>query len=345
MDTEKDRKRSVIGRIRLEKLMLAAAAAVTVFIMIVTAKAVSRTAADYHRIEQQDASSGIRDSIVYDDGLYGMIGFGFETVPGDPGAERQKEDFLSSSLSRIYERSSSAAAVYSLIITALCALHVCRRYGSDRKGRTVSSAASVLCPYLLLRLAFAVSRMIFRLPFRMPSAAHAAASAAGLLCGIGGFCLLSLLLSRSKRKGILAAAAVPAVFLLFLLSASFEGRFLEPPYTDSFDYLYEIAGEERLDEIRYDEEKNVMVFDGKEYPPETVANPDHLGGAAGIAAGVFEVLDPWSGCGLGLVQETTETPVPAWIYVVYTLKAVCTAAVSFFIPGKREKDEENAQMS
>ena len=134
---------------------------------------------------------------------------------------------------------------------------------------------------------------------------------------------------------------IPVILLLYLFSAQFEARLLMDPNADSFDYLYETLRES--DEPVYDPERNVMVVNGKEYPPESVPNPEYLTGASRIGAVAFEVIDPWSGSPLELAREIAESEsaspgrdlLPAWFLALYAVKALLWIAASALPGAKR----------
>ncbi len=338
MDTEK--KTGMLKKIGLGRVMMALAILLTAVMMAVTAGAAVKTAGDYRRIMDTDLSGGLNDTIVYSDGFYAMLGFGREIVPGEPEPQKARDEFLADSLSAINDRVSSACVLYSIMAAVLCALFISERRDDSKLKKGLLTAASVLCPFILIVLTYRITMRIQGVPNGITSFSHAAALAAGLICATGGCLIEGLILGKVKRKRLLAVIAVPAVFILFILSASMEGQLLAPAYVESFSYIAETAGLE--DAVTYDEEKNVVIFNGKEYPPKSEPNPDHLSGAAAAAAAVLEMLDPWSGTGLPLAEEITDPAFPLWVDLLYAVKGVCLAFLSMFADWKRKKKEKDA---
>ena len=116
-----------------------------------------------------------------------------------------------------------------------------------------------------------------------------------------------------------------------------EGRLFSVPEVDSFDGVYASVTEEELNRMYYDEEKNVMVLDGKEYPPERMPNPDRAAGIGRAALIVFEALDPYSGTGLDMIRQIDGTDVPGAAVLPYLLKAALWTALPLCLRRKRDR--------
>lgn len=72
----------------------------------------------------------------------------------------------------------------------------------------------------------------------------------------------------------------------------------------------------------YDEEKNVLVVNGTEYPPRPAENPERLQGIRRAGATLFETLNPYAGNGLFMVSEIEGgLTIGVIVLLLYALKA------------------------
>ena len=315
-------------------LFLLAAAALTF-------SAIGRLSENYRQCAEADFSEDFSGAVVYDDHLYAQLAYGIEILSAETDKTQRMEAFLAGSLSRIYERIFSAGVIYVMFVSAAGALFLYTRWGRSPKKHT---AASLLYPLLvfLLFLAAVYGAAGFRhIPFPALSREAVVTLAVSVVCVTGGMCALGVLLRRIRYKTAAAVAAVPLVFALFMAGTILEGQLFAAPYVDSFDYVTETADEAALEAAYYDDEKNVLVMDGREYPPEQQPNPDRLTGVKQAGAVVFEALDPFSGSSAGLVRQFDERELPAWVLALYALKAVAWLAACALIPRRhRPKPEQ-----
>ena len=100
-----------------------------------------------------------------------------------------------------------------------------------------------------------------------------------------------------------------------------------PKTIESFDYAYAIDSR-ILEEGYYDSEKNVLVFEDKEYPPKQAENPEHYSGVKFMGAAAFEVINPYSGNSLYMVEQAMESNITLPIYLLYALKGFIWIIVS-----------------
>ena len=148
-----------------------------------------------------------------------------------------------------------------------------------------------------------------------------------LLSVIGGHCAFGLLLRKIPFKNVVSVFAIPVIIALFLLGTVLSGQLYTDPEIESFDYVAEQTGD-AYGNAYYDDDKNVIIVDGREYKPELVENPDHLKGIARIAAFVFEVLNPYSGNSLEMIRQIIEKTPALWAVLFYSVKALCWIVLS-----------------
>ncbi|MBQ6394961.1 MAG: hypothetical protein IJH87_01250, partial [Atopobiaceae bacterium] len=83
-----------------------------------------------------------------------------------------------------------------------------------------------------------------------------------------------MLLRNVGSKQIVAVVALPLSIGLIISGSLVEAGIFAVPTFDSFDYAISTIPEDRIDEAYYDEDLDAIVFDGIEYPPEKVPNPN-----------------------------------------------------------------------
>ena len=119
---------------------------------------------------------------------------------------------------------------------------------------------------------------------------------------------------------------------------------IAPAEVPAFDYVYEqhseILDEDYSGNAYYDEQKNVLIIDGEEYPPEMADNPDRLSGLKRALALVFELLFPWSGTGLYMVSQAAEIQIPVLMIAAYILKAMLWILIPSAITGRRDEQTD-----
>lgn len=300
---------------------IALAAAVLLAVLALTASAARSTGGDWHRFTDADLSQGVNGTISYDDRLYASLGFGIEILPGEPDSAARLEAFLSGALGKIGERIYGAGLLYTMMVSISAALFLAEKFG-QRPGRHTLAAA--LCPAGIYGVYLLCTTILFALAgvrFPAPPGAALFSLAAGLAALCGGGCALALLLRRARRRVLIAVLAIPAGLVLITTGMLSEGRLFAVPEVDSFDAVYASVPEEALDRMYYDEEKNVMVLDGTEYPPEREPNPERARGGLRIGLIVYELANPYSGNGLDMIRQFEgETEIPAAAPLLYLLK-------------------------
>ena len=305
---------------------------------VLTFSALGRLGENYLRFAQADLTEDFNDAVIYDDHLYAQLAFGIEILSSEPGKAERMDAFLAGAMPLIYERILAAGVLYTMLVTAAGALFLYNRWGRSPKKHTAAILLYPLAIYLLF-LAVVFGGSAFR---RIPVPALPREAVVPLVLSVvsvmAGECALGVLLRKIRYKTAAAVAAVPLVFALFLVGTALEGRFFSPPYTESFSYITATVEEDYTGEFYYDEEKNVVVLDGQEYPPEQAPNEDHLTGVEKLGAVVFEALVPCSGNGLALIRADAQLDLPAWAVCLYVMKAICWTVACALIPEKKEKE-------
>lgn len=329
------------------RILSAAGVILFAVVTILPLLAVSELNTEYLALKGTELSEGARAVLAYEDHLHASIGSAVEIGRGDAGVELR--EFTANALRAIDQRILSCGILYAMMVVTVFAYPLWRRFGHDGRKHVLSAAAAVLIAYAVYAGSILLTHAALRLPFFFPEAYGWLFAAVGLLAVIGGSCFLAWLLRTVGCRKILAAAAIPLVFLLFLFGASFEGQLYAPPTVDSFAYLSEIdehVFDEGYDgEVYYDEEKNVVVLNGKEYEPEKAENTEYLKGAARIGAFVFEALSPYSGSSLFLIDEAMrfegfETTISPVILLAYAVKAVGWIVLPLLLGKKRRYTAE-----
>ena len=119
----------------------------------------------------------------------------------------------------------------------------------------------------------------------------------------------------------IAGYIIPVVFVLFILGMYLEHGMYSSKTIESFDYVYSMDIR-ILEEGYYDSEKNVIVFEDKEYPPEQAENPERYTGIKYLGASLFEILYPYSGNGLYMAEQAMEHEISFFVYVLYAVKGM-----------------------
>ena len=289
----------------------------------------------YEFLMNGDIAKGFSGNIYYDDHIYASIGMGLEILPNEPGAKQRLAEFLYTSLLSIDRRILSCGLIYTMFGTSLLLYNLFSDKEESRRKQILKTIGMVFGTYVLFIGMINVLCALFHVPFYFPGFKDLLSIFTGLLCIVAGCCAFGILLRAFRFKKILAIVMVPVALLLFLFSTSFEGQLYSPARIDSFDYVYEIDSrilDENFEgECYYDSDKNVMVVEGKEYPPEQADNPEHFRGLSRIGAFLFEAADPYSGSTLYMAQEISEVDSSPLISLGYLLKATCWIALSKFI--------------
>ena len=325
---------------------IAAAAGIIMLcaVLVLTVYAARNMAGQYHRLLEADLAQPLSGSISYSDHLYGEMGFGISTDPSDPAAPEYLRSFLADSVARIDQRILSCGVIYTMIICAVFAypLYLKNRY--SLKKHFLSILVLTVAVFISYNAAVIITFSAKDIPFYYPDVFRIMLICIGLISVITGLFALGMLLRTVKLKKLASIAAVPLTVLLFSVSAVFQAGLFSPPLTDSFSYVYEI--EEKLLEpgyngAFYDEERNILVVEGREYPPRQVENDEHYRGTARMGACAFDVLDPFSGSSLSLVQEIVGDRIPASGVIMHVLLPLIWMAAVILIYKKTHKPFES----
>ena len=325
--------RKIFGAILLTIAVLSFAG-----ILFRTHGAVKDLSVSYHVMTEADLSGDYSGALIYDDHLYAMIGKGVEIDGTVTDRGRMMNAFLDDALRAIEARILSAGVIYAMMICAVAAYPIYGRYGGKRG---IHVCAVCLSTAMCCLVYFAAVLILFRtygVPFYFPTIPTLLRLAAGLLCVVGGSCVLALLISVVRFKAAVSVIAVPIVFVLFMAGLFFEIQLYNEPTVDSFAYLAEIdervLDEDYAGELYYDDEKNVVVLEGKEYPPRQERNPEHLFGIGRWGGFLYEVLDPYSGNSLYLAEQESSAGISIHVYGLYALKAALWICAAFILKGK-----------
>ena len=308
-------------------LSLIAGIAVYAVIIVLTVLAIRNVAVNYRSLETMDLSKDATGSIVYFDHLYGALAHGIMIDHNDINKNVQLTEFLQSSMQSIDKRILSCGILYIMMTVVVLSYWLYCKFGHSRKTHTLSIIASVAVLYAFYVCIVVITHKIHNVPFYFLSASDTVILIASILSVVGGSCFLAWILRSVRFKRTTAVIAIPVVFMLFIIGTSFEGQLCSPATVDSFDYVEQeieprIYDENFEGEVYYDQTKNVLVLNGKEYGPRQVENPNYLTGAVRYGGYLFEIVSPYSGCGLFLILDAAELSIAPFILVLYVLKAL-----------------------
>ena len=314
-------------------LMIALAVVVFGYVLYRTYTAIRTLGAAYQQIANADLNNGLKAVLNYDDGINASLGFGAEILSTDANKEVLRQGFLSENLLKIDRFILSSGLVYLMMVHALLAFPLYLRFSDSRKGHALSVILSAFVLFGIYAGVVYVGHSISRMPFDLSSVFS---SLLGVCCIAAGGCALGLLLAALPNQVIPAIVAVPLIYALFLFGSVIEAKLYCPETVDSFDYVYqlhpEILQEGYSGQAYYDEEKNVMVIDGEAFAPQLAENPEHLRGIGRIGGIAYEVIDPYSGTSLSLMESSTEMSVPVLSRILYLLKAVLWIVLCAVLP-------------
>ena len=324
-------------------LALAAGMILLLAVLAITVSAAKDTAEQYHQLLEADLSRPLTEMISYSDHLYAELGFGFSTDPEDPVTPGEYKAFLADSLARIDQRILSCGIIYTMVICSVFAYPVFLSNKNDLRKHLLAVALVTAVVFTLISVAAVVSFSASGVPFYYPDMFRLMLICAGVVSAIAGHFTVALLLRAVRLKKLTAVAVVPLTVLLFMFGAVLQGGLYSPEMQDSFDYVYEL--DERLldpdfTDAYYDEEKNVLVVEDMEYPPRQVENGDHYRGIVRIGAYVYDILDPFSGCTLSMVQEIIEERMPVKVVVLHYIYAALWLALPMLIKRKQKAAQQ-----
>ena len=303
-------------------LLLIAAIMLFLFVSFRTYTGIKRLSEDYHFLMDNDLSQDMNGQIFYSDGLYGEVGYGIGIVADDPQMADFLRDYLHSSLRSIDRYILSCGLLYTMLIHTVLAYVLYRRHEDDPMKHVSGIILSMIGIYAAYLLFVWIVHLILDTPL---SPTVSLSLAASILSVIAGSCALGILFRFFRFRKILSLITIPLVLASFLFGFVFEHGLYCEPYQESFSYLADIDPrvlDEDFDGLTYDEEKNVMILEGAEYPPRQVEDPDYLKGLSRAGAYLYETLNPYAGNALFFLEAAEEKTLPAFVSVAYLVKAI-----------------------
>ena len=323
----------------LRYVLLTAAVLFFCLILFRSFDAVRTMGERYSAIRNADLSEPYTDTIYYSDHFYTETGFGISVTPDMEDRQEFLDDWLETSLREIDARITATGCVYTLAFAALLTYPLLQIFGEDPKKHILSIVFSVFGFYLLYLLSVQIFHIVYRVPFYYPPRMLLLVFIS-LLSIAGGFCALGLLLRSIRYKKTAALAALPLAVILFLTGFTVEYGIFAPRYTESFDYLNKfenyVQDLEKPGAIYYDPEKNVIVWDGKEFPPQQSDNPDHYNGIRRAGAVLCEAVNPLSGNQLAMGESTGEFSIPLPAMALYGVKALLWILLPLYLRKRSE---------
>ena len=323
-------------------LALAAGIIMLLAVLGVTVSAIRNTSVQFYEVLEADLSEPYTGIISYSDHIYAEFGFGIMTDPYDPSTSEKLKTFVADSLTQIDQRILSCGIIYTMVICVVFAYPLYLRYRYDLRKHLLDVFFLTAAVFVLFNAVVIISFSDMGVPFYFPDLFRSILIGTGIVSVIAGLCAVAMLLRTVRLKKLIAVAAVPLTVLLFMFSAVFQGGLYSPRMQDSFSYVYEIEkklSDPDFNDAYYDDEKNVLVVEGTEYPPRQVENEDYYKGAARIGAYVYNVIDPFSGCSLPMVQDIVEDRLPAKAVVLHMLLAILWIAVPILLINKKHTDK------
>lgn len=317
---------------RFEKISFISGILLLCVILIITISSLRTTGQCYTSLKNADLSQETESLLYYDDHMFAQIGFGISIIPSETGNEARLSSFLSSSVQEIYIRIISCGLLYSMMVSVALQYFIYSRYHSEIKKYFHGILIASVAPFAVFAAAVLISQSIFGLPAIFPEGRIWFLTAVCLLSIPAGNFVLSAVLSAVRHRKIAAVIALPVVLFLFIVSMNLECNLYTSPTVDSFKYFNEThayALEDDYDgEFYYDKEKNVVILDGEEFPPEAFDNPNYYTGWKRLCASLFELVDAYSGNGLLLTESIVDYPIPVWTIMLYIIKAALWIALS-----------------
>ncbi|MBQ4254082.1 MAG: hypothetical protein II712_04555 [Erysipelotrichaceae bacterium] len=290
---------------------------------------------DYQRLAKTDTSNGFNDTITYNDGMLIALGYGREIEAGDPDVEKEMIRFLKDATERTRMFSFAALGIYAMFISALSLLFIYESTRENKKKQIIITASVSFLVFVLLVDTVYVSMFFAKLTAYFPKHEEFLAVMATACAVIGGNCAFMALMRNIRFHRTLALVLIPFLAVTYLLCGAVENSLFVEPEVESFDYVYEIAGDD-VEAMYYDDQKNVMVYDGREYEPQMVPNLDALQQPLKTAAIAHEIINPYSGIFINLARFNTSRDIslPEHLYI---LKALCWMIIPLFLSGKKKR--------
>ena len=315
------------------------AAVIMAAILVIEYFSMKQLSGQYTAIMSADLSQGYKAVLSYNDHLYARIGFMTEILPTDGNKSHLIAQFINSSLSQIDERILSCGVLYVMLIATATVFY--RHYRAEGDGSYIirNTVATVIGLYVLYGLAVTAMQFLLKIPLKLPSFNHLVLLAVSLVCVITGVLALSLVLRFIPFRKTAALVAIPLAFLLFLFGFNNENGLYTSKTINSFDYVYEKEPQvlqEGYTGAYYDEKRNVMIVEGKEYQPQQVENPEYATGFGRVMSIGFEAINPYSGMSLAMLQETLDNQIPLKATALYGIRTVILAVLLIVLRGKDE---------
>lgn len=248
--------------------------------------------------------------------MYAVLGKGIVLDETAAMADRPAimASFLKDALFYIDQRIFAAGVLYAMMVSVIALYPL-----TKRNPRSVWMLGPAI--YVLYIAFIVLAHAVLSVPFHFLNGTSIVKILSGMIAVSGGSCFASLLIKHVRYKKLVSILIVPVVFVLFLVGMYIEFGMYSPKTVDSFDYLYSMD-RRILEEGYYDSEKNVIVFEDKEYLPEQAENPEHYTGIKYLGASLFEILYPYSGNGLYMVEQAMEHEVSLLAYALYAAKGL-----------------------
>jgi hypothetical protein len=323
------------------KLSLTCSIILFAAVLFFSVRGIRNLSREYRAVLNLDLSADTGGYLGYDDNLYGSIRYGIKIGHRESEKALRVLDFAESSLHATDRRIITCTLIYTMLISAAAAYWLYVESAGNRRKHLWSIFFAVLAVPAGLLAAALIAHAALGLPFFFSAAGELPVLLGSFLAVLGGNCFLGWMLSLIRFKRIAALAAVPAVILLFMQGTVSESGLYCPPEIPSFSYIAEeieprVYDKDFEGQVNYDEEKDVIVLNGAEYPPRQVQNPDRLRGTERLAALLFEIISPYAGNGLFLIHEAENINVRARTLSLYAAKVLILAAILLLLKKKRQ---------
>ena len=321
---------------------LAAAILMMAFICYSSFTATKKLALTYNQFKDLPLTEDTDVSLGYNDGMYACVLYGENIIANQPNTKDHLDTFLNNTLKKLDERIFAAGPVYTFMVSFHLVYYLYTICNDNASYYVLYALFFTIMIFVFYIVTCVVLHTINGLSFHIPDTQGLLIIFTSLLAVIAGNCAAGLLIRKVKWKKSLSVILIPMAFIMFLFSAQLEIRFLAPSSIQSFDYVVElkpdILDDDYEGEAYYDEQKNALIVNGKEYPPEMVENPDSISGIYKATAILYEAADPYSGIFLYISQLEMGQKISLLIVAAYIIKSL----IWIFIPlSKKEKPDES----
>ena len=296
------------------------------FILVMSFVAIQSLGQDYLSLKNADMSVSKDYMLLLNDHIYAMTAYGINIDPSISDMAQTVKAFMEKAMRSIDAVILSCGILYTMITNTILSYFVYQKNKNHRQRHTISIALSVIGTYAIFIGFVVLCHFLFHLPFYSPDGHGVIVILVSILSVIGGECALGVLLRKIKWKKTVALATIPVVFLLFLSSFNFAYHLYCPSALESFDYVQEIEkeafAEDYEGEVYYDDNKNAVIVDGREYAPQLIDNADAYHGLQRAGAYVFEIWNPYSGNSLYFLEISEEKiRLSVIVLLLYGMKA------------------------